>query len=263
MHRLVDEVYHWLLRENPTDATALGVHDYDNAIRDLSQEARDRRAHDAQAFLTRLRAIPEAPLAPADRVNRAILIRQLGDSVEEYGFGQRDMLFTSYEGWHQAFAGLARGLPFRNRADFDSYLTRIAQYPRLNDQALAITANAVRGGYVLPCSVLGGYERSISGVIAADPTRSRFYEPFAGNRPSTIGEADWAALQARARTIIPTIVNAAFRKHLDFYTHDYLPHCARSDSISAQPRGTEYYALQVREHTTTDLTPRQIHDIGL
>jgi uncharacterized protein (DUF885 family) len=263
LHRLMDEEYRWLLRENPTDATALGVRDYDAAIRDLSPEARDRRAREAQAFLTRLRAIPEGPLTPADRLNRAILIRQLGDTVEENGFGQRDMLFTSYEGWHQGFAGLARGLPFNNRADFDSYLTRIALYPRLNDQALAITANAVRGGFVLPCSVLGGYERTISGVIAADPTRSRFYEPFAGARPATIGEADWAALQARARTIITTIVNPAYQKHLDFYTHEYLPHCARSDSVSAQPRGAEYYALQVREHTTTNLTPQQIHDIGL
>src|SRR5258706_914246 len=111
LHRLMDEEYRWLLRENPTDATALGVHDYDAAIRDLSPEARDRRARAAQAFLTRLRAIPDGPLAPADRVNRAILIRQLGDTVDENGFGQPDMLFTSYEGWHQGFAGLPRGLP--------------------------------------------------------------------------------------------------------------------------------------------------------
>jgi uncharacterized protein (DUF885 family) len=263
LHRLMDEHYRWLLRENPTDATALGVRDYDAAIRDIGPEARDRRAREAQAFLARLRAIPEAPLPSPDRVNRAILIRQLGEQIEENGFGQRDMLFTTYYGWHQGFAGLARGLPFTSRADYDSYLARIAQYPRLNDQALAITANAVRAGYVLPCSVLAGYERTISGVIAADPARSRFYEPFAGARPQAIPEADWAALQARARTIITTIVNPAYQKHLAFYLHDYLPHCARSDSVSAQPRGAEYYALQVREHTTTNLTPQQIHDIGL
>ena len=263
LHQLMEEEYRWLLRENPTDATALGVRDFDNAIRDISPEARERRTREAQGFLARLRAIPPEPLAPADRVNRAILIRQLGETVEENGFGQRDMLFTTYYGWHQGFAGLARGLPFNTRADFDSYLTRIAQYPRLNDQALAISANAVRGGYVLPCSVLGGFERTISGVIVADPAQSRFYEPFAATRPPAISESDWAALQARARTIITTIVNPAYQKHLDFYTRDYLPHCARSDSVSAQPRGAEYYALMVREHTTTDLTPQQIHDIGL
>src|ERR1700710_525919 len=130
-HRLMDEEYRWLLRENPTDATALGVHDYDTAIRDISPQARDRRAREAQGFLARLRAIPAEALAPADRVNRAILIRQLGDTVAENGFGQRDMLFTTYYGWHQGFAELARSLPFHTRADFDSHLTRIAQYPRL------------------------------------------------------------------------------------------------------------------------------------
>jgi uncharacterized protein (DUF885 family) len=262
-HRVMDEEYRWLLRENPTEATALGVRDYDTQIRDISPAARDRRVREAQAFLTRLNAIPAARLARADRVNRAILIRQLSETVEENNYGQRDMLFTTYYGWHQGFASLGRGLPFRTRADYDSYLTRIAQYPRLNDQALAITANAVRGGFVLPCSVLGGYERTISGVISADPTQSRFYEPFREARPAGIAEADWAALQARARTIITTEINPAYQKHLDFYRHDYLPHCARVDSVSAQPNGAAWYALQVRENTTTNLTPQQIHDIGL
>jgi uncharacterized protein (DUF885 family) len=262
-HRVMEEHYAWLLRENPTDATSLGVRDYDAAIRDISPAARDRRAREEQGFLTRLEAIPAASLAPADRVNRAILRRTLAEDVEANRFAQRDMLFTTYYGWHQGFAGLARGLPFRTRADFDSYLTRIAQYPRLNDQALAITANAVRGGYVLPCSVLTGYERTISGVIATDPTQSRFYEPFAGNRPAAIPPGDWAALQARARTIITNVINPAYQKHLDFYARDYLPHCARSDSIRDQPGGAAYYAFQVRAFTTTDMTPRQIHDLGL
>ncbi len=260
---LLDEHYRWLLRENPTEATALGIRDYDNRIRDLSPQARERRIAEARAFLDRLEHIPADALEPADRVNRAIMRRMLAETVEEHRFGQRDMLFTTYYGWHQGFAGLARGLPFRTRADFESYLTRIEQYPQLNDQALAITANAVRGGYVLPCSVLDGYERTIAGVIAEDPAASRFYEPFAGNRPAAIAQADWAALQQRARRIIAGTINPAYQRHLDYYLNDYRPHCARTDSISAQRGGAEYYAFQVRSNTTTDLTPQQIHDIGM
>ncbi len=70
-------------------------------------------------------------------------------------------------------------------------------------------------------------------------------------------------MQARARRIVTEVLNPAYRRHLDFYRTEYQPHCARSDSISAQPGGAEYYAFQVRANTTTDLTPRQIHDIGL
>ena len=263
LHRLHDDHYRWLLSENPTDATTLGVHDYDDRIRDISPVARDRRTAAERAFLARLDAIPADGLTGQDRVNRAILRRLLAEDIEADGFGQRDMLFTTYAGWHQSFAGLPRALSFRTRGDYESYLTRIAQYPRLNDQALALTANAVRRRFTLPCSVLANHERSIAGVIAADPTQSRFYEPFAGQRPTAISEADWTTLQARARTIITTVINPAYQKHLDFYTRDYRPHCARSDSVRDQPNGAAYYAFRVRAETTTDLTPQQIHDIGL
>jgi uncharacterized protein (DUF885 family) len=260
---LMDEHYRWLLRENPTEATALGVRDHDQRIRDLSPEARERRLREARAFLARLEAIPADQLSPADRVNRGILRRLLAEDIEAEGFGQRDMLFTTYAGWHQGFAGLARNLPFRTRADYESYLARIAQYPRLNDQALAITANAVRGRFTLPCSVLANHERTISGVIADDPARSRFYEPFARTRPAAIPEADWAALQERARTIVSEAINPAYRRHLEFYAREYKPHCAASDSVRDQPNGAAYYAFRARAETTTDLSPQQIHDIGL
>ncbi|MGZ8998885.1 MAG: DUF885 family protein, partial [Allosphingosinicella sp.] len=231
LRSLMDEHYQWLLRENPVDATSLGVRDYDNRIQDLSPQARERRVREAQAFLDRLDHIPADQLDRSDRVNHAILRRTLAEAVDDHRYGQRDMLFSTYYGWHQGFAGMARGLPFRTKADFTSYLDRIEQYPRLNDQALAITANAVRGGYVLPCSVLPGFERTITGVIAEDPTQSRFYEPFAGARPVTVSEADWTALQQRAQRIITSAVNPAYRRHADYYRDEYQPHCARSDSI--------------------------------
>jgi uncharacterized protein (DUF885 family) len=261
--QLLADHYAWLLRENPIQATALGVRDYDARIDDISAAARDRRVEDARAFLARLNRIPEAALSPADRANRAILKRGLEDVVEANRYGQRVMLFTTYSGWHQGFADLAYSVPLRTKADYESYLARIAQYPRLNDDALAITAEAVRGGFVLPCSVLSNYERSITGVIVEDPTRSRFYEPFTRPRPSDLTEAEWTAMQARARRIVTDAINPAYARHRDFYRTTYLPHCARSDSISAQPGGREYYAFRVRQETTTNLTPDQIHEIGL
>jgi uncharacterized protein (DUF885 family) len=262
-HRLLADHYAWLLRENPVSATALGVRDYDDRIDDLSPAARDRGVEEAKAFLARLERIPAEALSPADRTNRAILKRGLENRIEANRYGQRAMLFTTYAGWHSGFADLAYSVPLRTKADYRSYLIRIAQYPRLNDAALATTAEAVRGGYVLPCSVLGNYERSISGVIAEDPAKSRFYEPFTRPRPADVTEAEWAAMQAEARRTITTAINPAYAKHRDFFHTVYLPHCARSDSISAQPGGRDYYAFRVRQETTTDYTPEQIHEIGL
>ncbi|HEX5182666.1 MAG TPA: DUF885 domain-containing protein [Allosphingosinicella sp.] len=262
-HRLLADHYQWLLRENPVQATALGIHTYDDQLSDPSLAADDRRAAQAAAFLARLEKIPAAALSPADRTNRAILKRALEGVVEGNRFPQRTMLFTTYSGWHQEFADLANNVPLRTKADFDSYLARLAAYPKLNDAALAVTAEAVRGGYVLPCSVLGGYDKTISGVIAGNPAESRFYEPFTHPRPAAIGEADWTAMQARARTLIVNVLNPAYAKHLAFYRNIYLPHCAKSDSVSAEPGGRAWYAFRVRQETTTDLSPEQIHAIGL
>jgi uncharacterized protein (DUF885 family) len=262
-HRLLDEHYRWLLRENPVSATALGVRDYDREIGDLSLAAADRRTAQAAAFLARLDAIPADALSVEDRTNRAILRRSLAETVEGNRYPQRTMLFTTYSGWHQNFADLAYSVPLRTRADYESYLARLAAYPKYNDDALTVTSDAVKGGYTLPCSVLGNYERTISGVIADDPAKSRFYEPFTRPRPAEISEADWAAMQARARQLVTGVLNPAYAKHLAFYRTAYAPHCAKSDSVSAQPGGRAWYAFRVRQETTTDLTPEQIHAIGL
>ncbi|HEY1606894.1 MAG TPA: DUF885 domain-containing protein [Allosphingosinicella sp.] len=262
-HRLLADHYQWLLRENPVQATALGVHAYDDQLSDPSLAADDRRAAQAAAFLARLDTIPAASLSPADRTNRAILKRAIEGEVESNRFPQRTMLFTTYSGWHQEFADLPNNVPLRTKADFLSYLARLAAYPKLNDAALAVTAEAVRGGYVLPCSVLGGYDKTISGVIAEDPAKSRFYEPFTHPRPAAISEAAWTAMQARARTLIVGTLNPAYARHLAFYRTTYLPHCAKSDSVSAEPGGRAWYAFRIRQETTTDLTAEQIHAIGL
>lgn len=152
--KLLKDHYTWLLRTNPVQATALGVRNYDDRIRDLSPEARARHVEEAKALLARLERIPSAQLAAGDRTNHAILKRMLGETVEAALYPQRSMLFTTYSGWHQGFASMAGGLPFSSRRDYESYLKRIEQYPKLNDQALKITAEAVAGGHVLPCSVL-------------------------------------------------------------------------------------------------------------
>ena len=261
--RLLQDHYAWLLKQSPIQATALGVRDYDDSIGDYSEAARVRRQKEVRDFLGRLNAIPAAQLSPANRTNHAILKRMLEEEIEGERHGQRKMLFTTYYGWHQAFAGMAGYLPLRTRADYQSYLTRLSLYPQMNDANLKTTSEAVAEGYVLPCSVLAGYDKTIQGVITPDVTKSRFYEPFTRERPATIGEVEWRGMQDRARTVITEVVNKAYAKHYDFYRISYAPKCAKSDSISAQKGGREYYAFRVRQETTTDLAPDQIHAIGL
>ena len=260
---LTDEYWAFTLRENPTFASSLGVHDYDDQLGDISLAAEDRRSADNARYLVRLGAIPDAGLSPADRINKAILARGLEEILEANRFGQRMMLFSNRSGWHQSIAGLADSLTFRSRADYDNYLKRLSQYPAYNDEALKISSRAMTEGYTLPCASLGGFEGTISGVIPADATKSRLYSPFAAERPAAVTVTDWAALQGRARTLIDGELRAAYTKHLAWYEDSYKPKCNPAVGASALPGGKAFYEYRIRNQTTTKRSADDIHALGL
>ncbi|MEK7343703.1 MAG: DUF885 domain-containing protein [Pseudomonadota bacterium] len=262
--RIMDDHWAWHLSTHPVEATARGVRAYDDRIADMSLAARDAQVKAEKVFAARLEALVPGSLDPADRVNRDVLLWMLRDDIDgDRHQAERLMLFTSYYGWHQGFSGIADGLPFYNRADYESYLKRLALYPQMNGDALAITRHAINGGYTQPCSVLQNYAPSIIGIVAGKPEETRFYEPFTRAKPRDISDADWAAMQARAVTIIRDVLAPEYRKWHELFVSDYLPRCRKSDSASTLPGGAAWYAARVKAHTTTDLTPDQIHQIGL
>lgn len=260
---LLDEHFAWVLKENPGFARSVGVDIDPIAVGDVSLAAEDRRAAQEAVFLKRLDAIPDSGLTPAQRTDKAILRRLLAESIENNEFGQRTILFTSYSNPWQGAAGQGERTAFRRKADYAHYLDRLAKFPETNDVLIDITAQAVKGGYVQPCVSLVGFEQTITGVIQQDANKSRFYAPFTRKRPVDATEAEWTALQERARKTVIEVINPAYAKAAAFYRTSYAPKCAKAVGVSAQPDGARYYAFRIRQLTTTDLSAEQIHKIGL
>jgi uncharacterized protein (DUF885 family) len=260
---LVDDYWAMVLKESPVLASSLGVDTYANELGDYSLAAQDRFAKASADYLKRLNAIPEGDLNSAQKIEYGILKRTLAESVEGNTFGQRTMNFSTYSGWHQQFAGMADGLPFRNKADYESYNNRLKQYARMNDEAIGVANAAIKGKHMLPCEILNGYEKSITGLIAKDERESRLFKPYAGKKPDVLSEEDWNALSSQAIMTISTIVNPAFQKHLDWYAKSYKPACAKTPGISAQPGGKDYYNFRIRQQTTTNMDAEAIHNLGL
>lgn len=260
---LVDAYWADVLKEAPVFASSLGVDTYAKEVGDYSLAASDRRAASAAAFLKRLEAISQAELDAASKVEYGILARTLKSTIEANGFGQRAINFTTYSSWHQNFAGMADNLPFKTIADFESYNIRLAQYGRVNDQNIEVANVAIKGKYTQPCETLNGYEGTITGLIAADVTKSRFFTPYAGKRPEGISQVEFDALAGTAAKHIQTIIHPALNKQLAWYRESYKPACAKAPGVSAQPGGAKYYDFRIREETTTNLSADQIHQIGL
>ncbi len=260
---VIADHWQWALSTDPELATSVGDRRGDGKLADPSLAAADREAAAMRGFLGRLDRIDPASLSAPDKVNLAVLRRLLADRVAANGFGQRAITFTTYSSWYLDFAGLPEATPLRTRADYVSYLGRLAAYPAYNRAEIAVTRSGVAAGYAQPCGTLPGFEKTIATHIVATPEASVFWKPFAGPRPAAIEAADWAAMQARARDVITAAVVPAYRELLAYYTADYLPHCRAAAGIGATPGGAAYYAFRAHEISTTALTPSQIHDIGL
>ncbi|WP_374468969.1 DUF885 family protein [Phenylobacterium sp.] len=262
-HRLLDEHWAWYLKNNPQHATVLGHKAYARDLGDPSLAAMDREAADAAAFIRRLDAIPVAQLSPTDRVSHSILRLDLANQVERNRHVQRAQLFSNRRGWHLSFARDATDTPLFNKADHEDYLARLAAYPAFNRKAIETTRSLVKAGATHPCAAMGGFERSITTHIVDDPTTSDFYAPFRKPRPTTIAEADWSDMSARARTLISAQVVPAYREFRDFYVKEYQPRCRKDFGDAGMPGGAEWYAFKVRLMTTTNRTPDEIHRLGL
>ena len=262
-HALMDQYWAATLKNSPTFATAVGVPTYDAQLDVLSLAEMDRQAAEAAAFLARLNAIPRTALSPADQTNYAILKRSLENAVESNRFGARQMLYSTLGSYHGFLAGIAENQPFRTLADYENYLKRIALVPERMGSYGEISVKAASEGYTQPCVTLARFPETIRGDIASDPTQSRFYAPFAGQKPASISDAQWQELKTRAAALIRDRINPSYETFAKLYETQLASKCRKDVGASSLPQGKDYYAYLVRFHTTTNRTPQDIHNLGL
>ncbi|MGH8402159.1 MAG: DUF885 domain-containing protein, partial [Gammaproteobacteria bacterium] len=143
-----------------------------------------------------------------------------------------------------------------------NYIKRLQTLNVYMDQTIALLKEGVQQGMTEPQVVMERIPHQIDANVVANPEQSAFYAPFK-QMPSIIPAAEQAQLRAAAQAAIANVVVPSYNKFLKYYDHDYLPHCRKSIAADDLPNGEAYYAYQVRQYTTTDMTPEQIHKLGL
>lgn len=261
LRKVLDDHWAWYLSNNPVQASDLGVRSFDTTLGDASLAGMDRQTKEAKGLVTRLDAIDPKGLSPAERVNRDILRLDLQTQIDGDRFGQRAVLFTNRGGWHLNLMRLADNVPLKSPADYQSYIARLKDYPRLNGQIIETTRAAIKGGHTQYCESMKGFDKSIEAHIVDDPAKSALAQAFK-TRPTAIPEANWTAYTSEGLTTIRDKVIPALQQELDFYRTEYAPKCQKAPGVLNQKDGQAYYAYRARLFTTTDMTPEQIHALG-
>ncbi|HZF08859.1 MAG TPA: DUF885 domain-containing protein [Thermoanaerobaculia bacterium] len=262
LHALFDREWESRVKEDPLLATAVGRHESDALLPEATVANFERQAQVARGFLEELQAIDRAKLSPADQVNADIWKRQLEEGLAEHRIGLYQMPFNADSGFHSEFAQLADNMPFANAKGYENYIARLRAWPRYVDQQIVLMRMGVARGFTIPKAVLAGYEGTITAHIVDDPEKSVFWKPFR-HFPAAMPEAERQRLAAEGRKAILEGAVPGYRKFLEFFTAEYLPHARTTLGAYDLPDGRAFYAQQIRHFTTLDLSPEEIHKLGL
>ncbi|WP_197530843.1 DUF885 domain-containing protein [Bythopirellula polymerisocia] len=261
-NELVEDFWQFRLRESPLFATSVGDHRFNDQLDKVSLADSTRRNKAKQDFLKQLEAIEVTQLSATDQVNHAILSRVLRDDLAEFEFGSHLMPITQRNGFHIEFPQLYRDVPLETLADYENYLARLRAFPAYTDGHLELLRAGVASGHVLPAVVLEGWETAIDAQILSDPEHSTLYEPFK-EFPAAIPEEDYDRLRQACRDAISKAVVPSYEKLRTFMAEEYVPRARDTIAVSALPNGREFYRHRVQSFTTTDMTPDEVHQLGL
>ena len=262
LYALFDEDWAARLVESPQFATSVGDHSRNDELADMSLEAIGRRVERRRDVLRRLEEIDVSGLSAADRINARMFERQLRSSVQGFEFGGYQMPLNADSGFHMGFARMHRPMPFRTADHYDDYIARMRAIPAYFEQQQGHMRAGIERGFTLPRVTLEGYEDTISAHIVDDPQDSAFWAPFE-EVPASVGEMDRERILTDAEAAITDAVVPAYQGFYDFFVGEYLPGARETIGASDLPDGEAYYADQVRWFTTLDVTPQEVHEIGL
>jgi len=259
---LLADAWELELRESPLRATATGDHRFDDRLPQVTPADLARRAAAARAQLEALHAIDEAALGPQDRVSYAMFERELQSDLARHEFRAWRIPITADSGFHTGLSRLGQEMPFASVADYENYLARLRAIPAYFQQHQALMREGLRTGFTVARVALAGYDATMSTHVVDDPEASVFWKPFA-SFPVGVPESERARLSAAGREAIASAVVPAYRGLLEFFTREYLPGARQTIGASELPDGRAYYAWLVKYFTTLDVTPDEVHRVGL
>lgn len=214
------------------------------------------------AVLDNLKNIDPSKLSDAQLMNYRLFKYERETEQQSYLFQDKYFPVNFLSGWHTYFAEAPANMAFLTANDYDHFLVSLADYPRFNQENINLMKAGIKNGYTHHCKTFENYSSSISAHIVKKPENSALYEPFT-RIPSTFSAEQKATYQNKAKALISSKVVPAYQHFYDFFENDYMPNCRAEPGISSVKNGLDYYKYTVNYYTTTNATPKQIHELGL
>lgn len=257
-----EDVQDYKKAQNPRWAVREGDESAKGKLRDVSAEAYQQRKEKLGNLISELNSIQRSGLSPDEQISYDMMMTQLKQDVSDIEFKTYQMPLTSEYGFHVQTTNLANSFRFRTAQDYKDYIQLLAAIPTFFEQNVTNMKAGMKRNFTVPRAVLDGYSDSIKVYIKDNAKETVWYRPF-NSMPDTINGEDQEALQKEAAEVIGSDVVPQYQAYLEFFENEYLPAAKKTIAATDYPNGKAFYQNQIKHYTTLDLTPDEIHQIGL
>lgn len=258
---LLDEAWEWQLDEHPVRASMLGDRRANDRWGDNSLQAIERRHQEQRTFLKRLSAIDAAALDAPDQLNYDLFRRQLQNDIDANKY-RAFLMPVNQRGGVQSLESIAQNLPLSTVQDYEDWLTRMAAVGEVIEQTIELQEAGRKQGLMPPKILMQRIPKQIAAQLVENAEESPFYIAFK-KLPKSFSAAEQKRIRQAAKKIIDEKIVPAYRDFNRYFVNTYLPASRDSIGASSLPDGKSFYEFRTRLFTTTQMTPDEIHRLGL
>lgn len=262
LHDLFDLYWDWIMAMNPDYATYLGYPGRNDQWPNLSLDALQQQNGFVSQILQALTAIHADLLSKEDLVSYTILKRDLEAHLASSAYHSYYMPINQMHGIHLDVSLIISLMPAKTVEDYEDILSRLNGMAPLIDQVISLMDKGLEAQITPPKIALRHVPEQVLNQMTEKPLDSVFLKAFTCF-PDTIPSQIQTSLIQKAEEAYRNSVYPALDKLYSYLIDRYIPNCRKSIAFSELPSGKEWYALKVQQSTTTNLSPEQIHQIGL
>jgi uncharacterized protein (DUF885 family) len=260
--RFIDLYFEYAMLEFPEYGTYIGLPGSNHRWSDQSLAASQRRRSELADGVLVLQGIDRSKLEGEDRLNYDLLSQSMSEMVEAQRFHDDYLAISQLGGVHQNVSQMFMMMPTATVPQYEDILARLRGVPTLVEHTLERLEKGLEKGVTPPRVTLRDVPTQVTNLLPEEPLASPLLMPFA-RFPASIPEPEQERLRAEAVRLFQEEVAPAYRRLHSYLVETYLPGSRQTTAMGDLPDGPEWYAFRVRQMTTTDLSPRQIHEIGL
>ena len=259
--RLAEE-WEYELRENPELATTIGDYRYNDRWSDHSLAHIATQKKDAQKWLARFTAIDTTGFREQEKLNRSLMVRNLKELIEGIDLKTYEMPVDQLDGIHLTLAQMVPIIPFNSTKQYEDYLSRLHQIPRVLSQVTEVLRQGEKDKFMPPRFLLEKTVGQCKDLAAPAGEANVFGHPVT-NFPDAVPQSDRTRLHDAIVKAVDEDVRPAYTRLANFIATEYAPKGRTQPGMWALPNGDALYRFAVKQMTTTNQTPEEIHRIGL